>query len=82
MTFLLVKYKDTLFNIYTAIGSITAKERARITDDRLKELYHQYSVKSDSLLIVNSGSTVELIYKDRVVVTVTDLDGFHIFKAA
>jgi len=67
-------YKDTIFYIFTRIGQITAAERAAITNERLKYLYNRYIIKYDSLNIINYGQSVDVIYKDKTIISITEYD--------
>lgn len=70
----IIIHKDTLFNVYTKIGSFTAQERAAIINDRLEDLYPRFFVNSDSLVMVNNGLSVEVYFRDKIIFSVTDLD--------
>ncbi|MDA3893259.1 MAG: mechanosensitive ion channel family protein [Salinivirgaceae bacterium] len=67
-------YKDTLFVVYTKIGSITAAERSEIINERLAELYQSFFLKTDSLTIVDNGKSVDLFFKSKIIVSITELD--------
>ncbi len=67
-------HKDTLFVVYTNIGSITAQERAEVIQERLKELYQTFYVKRDSLTLVDNTQTVDIFFKDKIIISVTELD--------
>ena len=73
-------YRDTLFYFYTRIGRITPKERARIVTQRLEELYPVFFVGSDSLSVVDYGPTVDIVFKDKTLVSVTELDAMWFEK--
>lgn len=72
--FPVIVHKDTLLVLYTKIGSLTPKERATVVTERLLTLYREYLVKADSLVLVNSGSSVDVFFKEMNVLSVTDLD--------
>lgn len=69
-------YKDTIFYVYTKIGSVSPLERSKIINERLKDLYTHFLVSSDSLKIEDYGQTVDITYLDRTVISVTELDAF------
>ncbi len=69
-------YKDTIFYVYTKIGSVSPLERSKIINERLKDLYTHFLVSSDSLKITDYGQTVDITYLDRTVISVTELDAF------
>ncbi len=70
----IIPYKDTLFIIYTPIGTINQQERAIILNQRLLEIYKIFIPEVDSILIVDLGQTVELIFEDKTIMSITDLD--------
>ncbi|MDX9881013.1 MAG: mechanosensitive ion channel family protein [Prolixibacteraceae bacterium] len=72
--FPVVPHRDTLFYIYTNIGSVTPSERARIINERLTELYHHFFLKTDSIYVADYGQSVDLVFQDKVLISVTDLD--------
>lgn len=75
-----IPYKDTLFSIYTKIGNITPHERAEIINERLIELYRQYIPSIDSLNVVDYGQSVEIIFKDKTIITISDYDAMWFGK--
>lgn len=67
-------HKDTLFYIYTKIGTLTAQERAEVINERLQNLYRAYLINIDSLILVDNGQNVELYFKDRIILSLTEFD--------
>lgn len=66
---------DTLFFIYTRLGSLTPEVRARILSQRLQSLSDDYFFNPDSIKIITTGlSTVDIAYKDNIIKSVSDLD--------
>ena len=65
---------DTLFKIYTKIGASTPKERAVNVTKRIKKLYDDDFFKPDSLISVGSENTVDIVYGDLIVVSISELD--------
>lgn len=72
--FPVIVHKDTLLIVYTKIGSLTAEERAEVINERLEELYKAFLTKTDSLFIVTNGQNAELYFKDKIILSVTELD--------
>jgi small-conductance mechanosensitive channel len=71
-----VPFNDTLFLVYNKIGSFTAKERAKAISNRIKSLYKEPYYNSDSLSLIKSDISMDIVYNsDFVVMSVTDLDG-------
>jgi small-conductance mechanosensitive channel len=66
---------DTLFFIYTKLGSFSAEERARAVSDRIEKLYKDYIFIPDSLRLVSTENGFEVIYnRDRGIASITQLD--------
>ncbi len=66
---------DTLFKIYTKIGASTPKERAVNVTKRIKKLYDDDFFKPDSLISAGSENTVDIVYGDLIIVSISELDG-------
>lgn len=72
-------FEDTLFNIYTKIGSFSAKERAAAISLRLRKLYEDPLYKADSLTLRATENGYDLLYKqDVLLLSVTNLDALWI----
>jgi len=70
-----IPFNDTLFLVYNKIGSFTAKERAKAISNRIKTLYKEPYFNSDSLSLIKSDISMDIVYNsDFVVMSVTDLD--------
>nr|WP_321452928.1 mechanosensitive ion channel family protein [uncultured Carboxylicivirga sp.] len=67
-------HKDTLFMVYTKIGSLTADERAEVINERLEKLYKAFVIKTDSLNVATNGQNAELYYNDKIILSVTEYD--------
>ena len=67
-------FVDTLFLIYTRQGSFLAKDRALAVNGRVVKLSEQYDFNVDSLKLVPSEQTTDLVYKDILVLSVSDQD--------
>ncbi len=66
---------DTLFYVYTRLGSFGAAERTRAIEERIIRLYEDAFFNADSLSIVQNESTYDIIYNnDIIIMSVTDLD--------
>ncbi len=74
---------DTLFSIYTRIGSFSAAERADAISRRIKNLYDDAFFNPDSLLIVRNEVTYDIVYEnDNIIMSVTDLDALWYNESA
>lgn len=68
-------FNDTLFYIYTSIGSFTAKERAAAINNKITNLVKDPFFKIDSLTIHKRHTDYEILYKnDLSILTVTQID--------
>lgn len=68
-------FKDTLFYVYTNVGSFSAKERAGYISDKIKKLYSESFFEQDSLVVVPSDVSFDIIYKnDLVIMSILDAD--------
>lgn len=65
---------DTLFHIFTKIGTITPKERAELITDRLEELYDKFIPGIDTIEIVDYGQTADIVFKDKSLINITEFD--------
>lgn len=77
----IVPHRDTLFYIYTNIGSVTPAERARIINDRLYDLYRNFFLKTDSIQIIDIGQSTDLVFQGKIIVSVTELDAIWLEKS-
>ena len=66
--------RDTIYTIYSNIGSFTPKERAASQEKRIRELADDYQFNPDSLVVRASETTSDISYKDRIIFGVTDVD--------
>ncbi len=67
-------FNDTLFYIYNKLGSSLAKDRAYNVVSRIHNLYEDDFVKVDSFKIENNEISTDIVYKDLVITSVTELD--------
>ena len=70
----IVPHKDTLFFVYTKIGSLTPAERAKVITERLHKLYREFFIKTDSLTLVNTGQSMDIFFKGTIILSITELD--------
>ncbi len=69
-------FDDTLFLIYNKLGSFSAKERANAIHDRISLIKNDFSFKPDSLKLIESETTLDVVYNDKIIVSVTENDAF------
>lgn len=67
-------FRDTLFFIYTRQGSFGAKERAEAVSNRIGKLSDDYLFKKDSLKLSLSEQTVDILYKDDLLISFSERD--------
>jgi small-conductance mechanosensitive channel len=67
-------FTDTLFYIYTRQGSFGAKERAEAVSSRISKLSGDYRFGPDSLKLSPSEQTVDIVYKDNLLISFSELD--------
>ncbi|HEU0125138.1 MAG TPA: mechanosensitive ion channel family protein, partial [Flavobacterium sp.] len=69
-------FKDTLFYVYNNVGSFPAKERAEYISNKIKRLYNESFFEKDSLKIIPSEVSTDIVYKsDLVIMSVLESDG-------
>jgi small-conductance mechanosensitive channel len=67
-------FNDTLFTLYSRLGSFSAKDRAIAVSERIHTLAGNYKYKADSLKICPSESTTDLTFGDNIIVSVSEND--------
>lgn len=65
---------DTLFYIYNKIGASTAKERAANITNKIDILYNDDFFNKDSITLEKSESSIEIIYHDIILMSVSTND--------
>ena len=67
-------FNDTLFTIYIKLGSFSAKDRADVISTRIKNLADRYHLNGDSIKIVEAETTVDLMYKESILISISEND--------
>jgi small-conductance mechanosensitive channel len=79
--FPVVPFRDTLFSIYTKIGSFKAEERAKAISNRIKEIEEDPFFDPDSIKLIPSELGTEIqCNKDMVIMVVTKMDAAIVNK--
>ncbi|MDZ4714812.1 MAG: mechanosensitive ion channel family protein [Cytophagales bacterium] len=78
--FAVTPFKDTLFLVYTRIGSFSANERAKAITAKIITLYKDYDVDPDSLAVNVLESSAEITYKDITLMSVNELEAMWFEK--
>lgn len=68
-------FNDTLFFLYSKIGSFSPKERAESATSKIHRLGNLPDFNHEALVTVNAGSTEDIVYGDLIVMSVTETDG-------
>ena len=66
--------EDSLFLIYNRLGSFSAQERANAISSRIKRLTETLEFFSDSLKVNEKEATVDVIYGNQTIASVTEVD--------
>jgi small-conductance mechanosensitive channel len=69
-----VVFNDTLFYLYSNLGPFSPAERAQAIVQRITALSQDPFFKTDSLQIIESELTTDIMYQDRIIMSITDAD--------
>ncbi|GHE42477.1 ion channel [Sphingobacterium griseoflavum] len=69
-----IPFRDTLFKIYTAIGSYSANDRAQAIENRIRGMVNNVQFHTDSLHIENNEDSWILAWRDQVILSVNQQD--------
>ncbi|GAB2495849.1 mechanosensitive ion channel family protein [Algoriphagus taiwanensis] len=67
-------FQDTLFTVYSRLGSLTAEERAKRITERIQKLATNPRYVADSLQIEELENGYDILYKNEIIGTVTQQD--------
>lgn len=68
-------FSDTIFFVYTKVGSFNVQERARAIAKRIEQLAGSNTYSSDSLKLQETESGLDLVHgKDLILMSITELD--------
>jgi small-conductance mechanosensitive channel len=67
-------FHNSLFSLFTRQGSFTAKEHAEIISNRISKLADDPAFKKDSLKLVPAEQTIDILYKDQLLISISDQD--------
>ena len=67
-------FGDTLLYYHLKQGSLYARERATNTSNKIIDLYENDFFSTDSLKVVNTETTSDILYDDMIVMSINDLD--------
>lgn len=67
--------EDTLFYIYTNRGGLSPLQRATNTGNIIESIGKEYGVNPDSVYVLSEEFSSDIIYKDKVIISLIDRDG-------
>ncbi len=67
-------FNDTLFFIYSNHGAFSAKDRAKAIEDRIHKLSDQTLFQNDSLIILETENSLELVAGEIPIMSITEND--------
>lgn len=73
--------KDTLFLIYSKIGASTPSERAINISKKIKQLYEDDFLKIDSILVIKSENTYDIVYGELIIMSISENDAIWYGKS-
>ncbi len=65
---------DTLFFIYSRLGSFSAYERAEAISNRIEKLADNYNFTLDSLKISEAETTFDIVYGEKIIMSISESD--------
>jgi small-conductance mechanosensitive channel len=69
-----VVFHDTLFYMYSKLGPFSPADRAQAVVQRITALAQDPFFKADSLQVSENELTTDIMYQDRIIMSVTDAD--------
>jgi len=73
-------FTDTLFVMYTKLGSFDANERASTVTERVYSLYDEDFFSPDSMKVDTGETTNDIIYNDKIIMSVSEVDALWFDK--
>ena len=67
-------FNDTLFHVYSKLGSFSAKERADAISVRITNLADQYGFNTDSIKIAETETTLDLVNGENIIMSISEND--------
>jgi small-conductance mechanosensitive channel len=67
-------FKDTLFTVYSRLGSFSPKERAKAVSERIQSLAGLRDFSIDSLVVESEYNILNLVYSDQIVTSISEED--------
>ena len=67
--------EDTLFHLYTNRGGLSPLQRAIQTTKIIESIGREYGVNPDSVYVLSEEFSSDIMYKDKVIISLIDRDG-------
>jgi len=67
-------FNDTLFLVYTKIGSFSTSDRAFNISKRIQKLYNDDMLQIDSISIAQSELTLDIVYGEITIMSISEVD--------
>lgn len=67
-------FKDSLFLIYSKLGSFSANDRADAISNRVKNLADNFRFSTDSLKLTEAETTVDIVFHETIIMSVSEND--------
>lgn len=67
-------FSDTLFLIYSKLGSFSAKDRADAISGRIEKLKDDLTFKTEQLRVVEAETTIDIVYNESIVMSISEND--------
>jgi len=67
-------FEDTLFLVYTKIGSFSPAERASAISSKIRKIYDEENFNPEDIIVVHIDASSEIIYRDVIIMSVNELE--------
>lgn len=67
-------FNDTLFLIYSKLGSFSAHDRAAAIESRIKNLTDIFRFNTDSIKIIEAETTIDLVVGETIIMSISEND--------
>ncbi|MEM0518411.1 MULTISPECIES: mechanosensitive ion channel family protein [Aequorivita] len=67
-------FNDTLFVLYSKLGSFSPKERADIISERIKKLVNNYDFKANSLKVEDAETVKDIVWDSNIIMSISETD--------
>jgi small-conductance mechanosensitive channel len=67
-------FNDTLFQIYSKLGSFSASDRASAISSRIEKIADNFKFKNDSLKLEHVETTIDIVFDESIIMSVSEND--------